>query len=122
MFGKEKKGLKNLSVSSRIAVTAFLLLMGIAYIFAFLNIYFTYSPVDQKAGLSMADIRLSFYGSRKSTILEKAINGSMKQYFAGDKEYNTVKDWISGGAKEKDYKPVKKIFDEIGRASCRERV
>ena len=112
MFGKEIKGLKNLAMSSRIAITAFLLLMGLAYIFGFLNIYFAYSPVDQKAGLSMQDIRLSFYGSRKTTVLEKAVDGSMKEHFASDKDYNTVKDWIAGGAKEKDFKPVKKIFDE----------
>jgi len=36
MFGEEKKGLRNLSLSSRLAVTAFLLLMGLSYIFGFL--------------------------------------------------------------------------------------
>ncbi len=111
MFWKEKKGLRDLSTSAKIAVTSFVILMGISYLFGFLNIYLTYSPVDEKPGLSVQDIKISFYGSREKTVLEKSIDGSMKPNFANDKEYETVKKWIASGGKEKDFAPIKKIFD-----------
>ncbi len=110
MFWKESKGLKQLPKSSRIALSAFLILTGISYIFGFLNIYFTYSPIDKEKGLSITDIRIAYYGAREGTKLEKSIDGNMKEYFASDEEYNSVKSWISAGAKEKEFSPVKGIF------------
>jgi hypothetical protein len=110
MFWKESKGLNTLSKSSKTAVTAFLILIGIAYIFGFMNIYLTYSPVDKEKGLSINDIRYSFYGRREVTALEKSIDGSMREHFASDSEYNTVKAWIAAGAQEKDFGPVQTVF------------
>ncbi len=110
MFWKESKGLHTLSKSSKTAITAFLILTGIAYIFGFMNIYLTYSPVDEEKGLSINDIRYAFNGKREATRLEKSIDGSMREHFASDAEYNTVKTWISVGAEEKDFGPVKAVF------------
>ena len=35
----------------------------------------------------------------------------MKEYFANDNEYNTVKQWIQEGAKEENFTPVKEVFE-----------
>jgi hypothetical protein len=111
MFWKESKGLRTLSKSAKTAVTAFLLLIGISYIFGFVTIYLTYSPIDHEAGLSITDIRYAFWGKREETKLEKSIHGTMKEYFADDAEYNTVRAWITAGGDEKDFEPIKTIFD-----------
>ncbi len=116
MFYKEIKDLKKLSVSLKIAITSFLIIAGIGYILGFLNIYFTYSPVDKKPGLSLTDISLSFLGSGKTTKLEKAIDGSMHQYFENEKDYNEVKEWIISGGNKEQFSTIKKIIDP----SCNE--
>ena len=95
MFWKESKGLNNIPGSGKLAVTAVLVLLGLSYIFGFLNIYLTYSPIDKEPGMSITDIQIAFYGAREQTRLEKSIDGTMLEYFADDREYQTVKDWIS---------------------------
>jgi hypothetical protein len=114
MFWRETKGLASVPLVSKLAITVLLVTAGIGYLLGFANIYLTYSPVDQKPGLSLQDISLSFYGSRGGTKLEKAIDGAMKQYFASESDYQAVKGWLAGGAKEGDFAQVKPIFD----ASC----
>lgn len=111
MFWEESKGLKNIPKSSKIAISAFLILAGISYLFGFLNIYFTYNMIDEQKGLSIKDIQYSFYGKREATMLDKAIDGSMKEYFADENEYNTVKGWIQEGASGGDFPKVKEVFD-----------
>jgi hypothetical protein len=114
MFWRETKGLASAPLISKLAITVLLVVAGIGYLLGFANIYLTYSPVDQKPGLSLKDISLSFYGSRGGTKLEKAVDGSMKQYFSSDADYKAVKSWLGAGAKEGDFAQVQPIFD----ASC----
>ena len=114
MFWRETKGLAGIPLASKLALTVLLAVAGVGYILGFFNIYLTYSPVDQKPGMSLEDISLSFYGARGSTKLEKAIDGSMRQYLASDADHRTVKDWLAGGASEAGFVQVKPIFE----ASC----
>ena len=103
MFWKDTKGLAGVPVSSKVALTIFLLVAGVGYLLGFLNIYLSYSPVDQKPGMSIADIRMSFWGAREGTKLEKSVDGSMRQYFASDADHAKVKDWIVAGASKEGY-------------------
>jgi hypothetical protein len=103
MFWKGAKGLAEVPVSSKVALTIFLLVAGVGYLLGFLNIYLSYSPVDQEPGMSVADIRMSFWGARDASKLEKSIDGSMRQYFASDADHATVKDWIAAGASREAY-------------------
>ena len=115
MFITDKKSLKEIPFTARIGITFFLVLAGISYLMGFFNILLTYSPVDQKPGLSLKDIEYSFYGKREGTKLEKAIDGGMKEYFADENEYNTTKEWLKAGAGEAEFNSkIKPIFD----ASC----
>jgi hypothetical protein len=111
MFWRETKGLSTVPLISKLTITVLLAVAGIGYLLGFANIYLTYSPVDQKPGLSLKDISLSFYGSRGGTELEKAVDGPMKQYFASDADYQAVKGWLASGAKESGFAQVKPIFD-----------
>jgi hypothetical protein len=117
MFWRETKGLAGIPLASKLTVTAVLLVAGIGYLLGFTNIFLSYSPVDQKPGLSLQDISLSFYGARSATKLEKAIDGSMKQYFASDGDYQAVKGWLGKGAAEGDFQRVKPIL-ESSCAGC----
>jgi positive regulator of sigma E activity len=111
MFWKDARGLGEIPVSSKIAVTGFLVAAGIGYLLGFANIYLTYSPVDEKPGMSVEDIAFAFYGKREATKLEKSIDGSMKSYFKSDGDYRAVKAWLSAGAGEAGFVQVKPIFD-----------
>lgn len=115
MFWKETVRLRTMPIQTKITISLFLILCGIGYLLGFANIYMTYSQVDEKPGLSLEDIKLTYYGARDKSTLEKAIDGSMKQYFTNDTEYSIVKDWVLDGASEKEWdSEIKQIFD----ASC----
>lgn len=106
MLWKAKKKLNELEPHAKIGVTAFLILAGIGYIFGFITILLTYGPKDQKPGLSVEDIRIAYYGKREATALESSIDGSMKQYFQSDKNYQLTKTWLQDGAKEDGFPAV----------------
>lgn len=115
MFWKETVRLRTMPVATKIIISLFLVLTGIGYLLGFANIYMTYSLVDEKPGLSLEDIKMTYYGARDKSTLEKSIDGSMKQYFKDDKEYSTLKEWIGDGATEKAWdSEIKPIVD----ASC----
>ena len=115
MFWKDVKGLAILPVGTKLAITVLLALLGIGYLFGFLNIYYSYSPVDENPGLSLDDIRISFYGAREMTKLEKSIDGTMKEKFFSEGDLNKTRQWIADGAKEEEWNStIQPIFD----ASC----
>ena len=47
---------KDISVSERILNTVFLLTIGLGYLMALVNMYYTHQGLDGKAGLSIEDI------------------------------------------------------------------
>lgn len=110
MFWKDAPRLRSLGASSKVALSAFLILAGIGYIFGFLNILVSYQMTDGSAGLSVKDVQLAYYGSPQSA-LEGAIDGTMRSYFASDADYNTVKDWAAAGGQESAYAPVQAVFN-----------
>jgi hypothetical protein len=114
MFWREKRSLSAAPLSSKIALTLVLAVAGIGYLLGFANIYLTYSPTDEKPGMSIEDIRIAFYGAREKTVLEGAIDGSMKEYFNSDADYQATKEWLAAGATEDGFARIKPIFD----ASC----
>ncbi len=114
MFWRETKGLAAIPLASKLTLTVLLAVAGVGYLLGFFNIYLSYSPVDQKPGMSLEDISLSFYGARGSTKLEKAIDGSMRQYLTSDADHQAVKDWLAGGAPEAGFAKIQPIFE----ASC----
>lgn len=111
MFWKDSLDMQELPLSSKIGISAFLILAGIGYLLGFGVILSTYSPTDQEPGLSMQDVRISFYGARDMTAFEASIDGSMKQYFASDSEYDEVKEWLTAGFDEDGFAELKPIMD-----------
>ncbi len=93
-----------LPYSLRVLFTATLLILGMGYIFALLNIYFTYAG---KAGgnplmLSYEDIVVAYSGSGKGSVLESALQGPMASMLPPD-ERGTVLSWVRDGGARPGY-------------------
>ena len=98
-----------LPYSQRVLYTATLLVLGMAYFFSLLNIYFTYAG---RAGgnsrmLSYEDIVVAYSGSGKGSRLEAALSGSMSTMLPAD-ERNAIIAWVQNGAARR-----------LRRTSCR---
>ncbi|MGO8952265.1 MAG: hypothetical protein ACLPWS_16325 [Rhodomicrobium sp.] len=100
-----------LPFSQRILYTATLLVLGLAYFFALLNIYFTYAG---RAGgnplmLSYEDIVVAYSGSGSGSRLEAALRGPMATMLPPDHR-NALIAWVHSGATratyESDIKPM----------------
>jgi len=100
--------------SQRVLYTATLLILGMAYLFALLNIYFTYAG---RAGgnplmLSYQDIVVAYSGSGKGSRLEAALNGPMATMLPAD-ERSAIITWVRSGASRAGYdKDVRPTLDK----------
>lgn len=98
----------------KLALSCFLLTLGLGYVVAGVNLYLTYHLTDGEPGLGMGDLRRAFYGNRENTKLASKIDGgSMAQFLprAGDKE--KILSWIQDGASEAGYNSaIKSILQQ----------
>ena len=118
MFWTNTTRMKSLPASSKAAVSLFLIIAGIGYLFGFFTIYLSYNEVDQEPGLSVSDIRISFYGARDKTAMEASIDGTMKKFFQSEADYATTKKWLADGAPKDIFdSTVKPIFD-VSCSTC----
>ena len=103
-----------LPYSLRVLFTATLLILGMGYLFALLNIFFTYAG---RAGgnpmmLSYEDIVVAYSGSGHGSILEGALSGPMAGMLPPD-ERATVLTWVRQGASRPDYEAnIRPILDK----------
>jgi hypothetical protein len=103
-----------LPYSQRVLYTAALLVLGLGYLFALLNVYFTYAG---KAGgnpllLTYDDIVVVYSGSGKASRLETALRGPMSTMLPSE-ELNSVVSWVQSGSTRPSYeKDVRPILDK----------
>ncbi|MFI5248303.1 MAG: elongation factor-1 alpha, partial [Nitrospirales bacterium] len=97
--------------SQRALYTATLLILGLGYLFALLNIYFTYAG---RAGgnpllLTVEDIVVAYSGSGKGSRLEGALMGPMSTMLPAD-ERSVFLVWAQAGTNravyERDIRPI----------------
>jgi hypothetical protein len=93
-----------LPYSQRVLYTATLLILGLGYLFALLNLYFTYAG---RAGgnpllLTYEDIVVAYSGSGKGSRLESALRGPMAGMLPTD-ERNVVMAWAAEGGPRANY-------------------
>src|SRR3974377_1332165 len=93
-----------LPYSQRVLYTATLLILGLGYLFALLNVYFTYAG---RAGgnplmLSYEDIVVAYSGSGKGSRLESALRGPMSTMLPPDERALLVS-WAQEGASQSVY-------------------
>ena len=94
-FGDLPLGLKVLYIN-------ILLILGIGYIFAMIQIYEVHSGRDGKPGLSVEDIKIAYSGSKSDTRLETALKGPMSGMLPQD-DRATIIQWVRNGGKEDEY-------------------
>ena len=100
--------------SLRVLFTATLLIVGLGYLFALLNIYFTYAgrAGDNPEMLSYEDIVVAYSGSPKGSILEDALSGRMATMLPPDQRA-AVLTWAREGAARPAYdSQIKAIIDK----------
>lgn len=88
----------------KLVVSLTLIVLGLGYLIATVNLYLTYSLTDGETGLTPGDLKRAFYGNRDNTKLAGKINGgSMEQFLpkAGEKE--KILSWIQDGADREGY-------------------
>ncbi|MDQ6991346.1 MAG: hypothetical protein Q9M11_06395 [Mariprofundaceae bacterium] len=91
------------SISEKLLDTMFLLTIGIGYLFAMLNLYYTHQGRDGEPGLSVQDVTLAYYGSHNQTRLGAAINGPMEPNLPNLAAKTTILDWIQHGATKEEF-------------------
>ena len=100
--------LRDLPRAWRILLFVVVLLIGLGYGSALVNVYGQNELVDGKPGLTIDDLRLKYRGAYveveageapPSRMLEM-IQGSMRQYFSDDNEFDLMYAWLSSGATE----------------------
>jgi hypothetical protein len=99
--------------SLRTLFTCVLLILGLGYLFALLNIYFTYAgrAGGNPAMVSYEDIVAGYSGSAKGSVLESALTGSMSTMLPADERASILK-WLRDGAGEPAYNAgIKAIVD-----------
>ena len=102
-----------LPYSQRVLYTMALLVMGLAYVFAALNLYHTYAG---RAGgnpllLSYNDIVVAYSGTGKGSRLESALRGPMSTMLP-PYESQLLVDWVQQGSTEVKYATdIKPILD-----------
>jgi hypothetical protein len=93
----------DVSLSERILNTMFLLAIGIGYLFALANLYYTHQARDRMAGLSIQDIMIAYHGAQSRTRLEAAINGIMEPNLKYKSDKDVILKWLRAGADEAGY-------------------
>ncbi len=90
--------------------TMILIVLGIGYVFALIQIYEVQAGRDGRPGLSVEDIRIAYSGSKADTRLEIALKGPMAGMLPGV-ERQRIFDWVrkdkaSESAYQADIKPI----------------
>jgi hypothetical protein len=94
----------DISISEKILNTVFLLTIGLGYLTALANLYYTYQGRDGVAGLSVTDVMTMYHGSNSQTRLGAAINGIMEVNLKYKSDKEVILKWIHTGADEAGYK------------------
>ena len=102
-----------LPYSQRVLYTATLLVIGLAYLFAFIYLFHTYSGRDgNPMTLTYEDIVIAYSGSGKDSRLESALRGPMRSMLPAD-DVGVIVAWVREGADRDRYeKLIKPTLDK----------
>lgn len=93
---------QELPTSMRVLFTSSLLVLGLGYLFAGLYVFAAHSGADGKPGLSVEDVKITYSGSKETTLLESALQGPMSGMLH-QQDLVALLDWIRTGANRKTY-------------------
>jgi hypothetical protein len=102
-----------LPYSLRVVYTAALLVLGLAYLFAGIYLFYSYSGKDgNPMTLSYDDVVIAYSGSGKSSRLESALRGPMSAMLPRE-DSNTIIVWLQEGAERAKFESaIRPILDK----------
>jgi hypothetical protein len=106
-----------LPLSQRVLYTATLIVLGIGYLFAMIEIYEVHAGRSGKPGLSAEDIAIAYAGNRAATKLESALSGPMSGMLPPD-ESATIIGWVHRGLDKSEYESQIKPIIERRCQAC----
>ena len=104
--------LRTLTLPFKVLASAFLLTIGVAYLFALAYLYLIDVEPHTKHGMGLvAAVIMKYYGQRDTTKLEAAVRGPMAEYVS-DSQRRQLTQWIRQGAGEADFVKVQPILTQ----------
>ena len=99
-----------LPLSMRVLYSSALCILGLGYIFALINLFFTYAGKDgDPSSVSYEDMVIAYSGSGKDSRIESALRGSMSAMLPRE-EVAKIVGWVQAGTQrpafESDIRPV----------------
>lgn len=98
----------------KVLFSMILLVMGIGYVFAMIQIFEVHAGADGRGGLSVRDLQIAYAGTSDATRLETALLGSMSG-MAPPEDIKRIIAWVRAGAEESEF--VAEILP-IMQANC----
>ncbi len=106
-----------LPVTVRLFYSAALIVLGLGYIFAMLQIQSVHSGLDGKPGISIDDLIIAYKGNTDETRLESKLKGSMSSMLP-EAERAKIFTWIKNGANKDEYESTVAPITEQYCAGC----
>jgi len=91
------KHFQYLPMSLRVLYTMVLLVFGVGYLFAMINIYVSDAGKDGDPALSEKDLMITYGGNPEGTKLETSLRGPMQDMLPAEKR-KVIFDWLHAGA------------------------
>lgn len=100
-------GLARLPAGLRLMIGTFVVIIGLGYVVAIANVYYSHRLADGAEGLGLGDIRAVYGGLREgdakaggaaTSRMLTMIRGAMRQYFDSDEDYAILEKWLASGA------------------------
>lgn len=89
-------------LSMRTLFTGTLIVLGIGYLFAMIQVFAVHSGRDGKVGLSVEDIVIAYSGSKEATKIEAAMLGPMSGMLPNN-ERGVIVGWVNRGLDRAEY-------------------
>lgn len=104
-------------MSEKLLYTAYLIVVGFGYLMALVYLEMSHAGNDDKPGLSVEDIAVTYYGNRSGTRIEGAMRTWMGDLLHHEDRV-AITDWIYDGAPDEDYETIIKPIIEDHCLSC----
>ncbi len=103
---------KFLPMSVRVLFTSVLLVFGLGYCMAMIQVWESHAGKDGNPMLSAKDLMIAYSGNPSGTKLETALRGPMADMLPAEKR-EVIFTWLHEGAKQENYEgTIKPILDE----------
>ncbi|GMU24158.1 MAG: hypothetical protein AMXMBFR13_42350 [Phycisphaerae bacterium] len=107
--------LRQLPVSARLVLTCFLAMVGVGYLMAIANIYYSHRAADgDPQRMTFDDLKAVYSGVSvevkegrpRPSRMQEMIDGKMREFLKTQAEYEILSNWLAGGATQEAFTAV----------------